>query len=81
MKELFECISIVVAKERHSEEGYHYHIGVINSDASRYTATSKIREAFPEFEGRQCNVSFQKGWNSICRYVTKQDNEPAALLG
>lgn len=51
-------------------------IGIWNESASKYTATSKLRELFPEFEGRQLNVSYHKGWNSICTYLLKEDKSP-----
>ena len=76
LRSSFSCISIVVSKESHDDSGYHYHVGLRNSTASRHTATRKIREWFPEFSGSQCNVSYHKGWNSICAYLTKQDGSP-----
>ena len=47
IRECFTCRSIVVAKEKHQEEGCHYHIGVLNRDASRYTANIILRKRFP----------------------------------
>ena len=46
-----ECGAIVVAKEDHKEGGYHYHVAVLTSNASRNTATRIIRDAFEEWEG------------------------------
>ena len=31
---------------------------------------------FPEFDGAQIHSKFHNGWGSICKYLTKQDNEP-----
>ena len=58
LKGAFICKSIVVSKESHTSSslGYHYHVGVWNESASKYTATLKLRGLFPEFEGRQFNV-------------------------
>lgn len=75
-RSLFNCESIIVAKELHKSKGYHYHVGILNDTASRYTATNQLRSAFPEFEGSQLNVSFHKSWNTICEYVFKQDSDP-----
>lgn len=73
----FICKSIVISKESHtSTPGFHYHIGIWNENASKYTAASKLRDLFPEFEGRQLNVSFHKGWNTVCTYLLKEDGAP-----
>ena len=75
-RSLFNCESLIVAKELHKEKGYHYHVGILNDTASRHTAATLLRSSFPEFEGRQLNVSFHKSWNSICEYVFKEDQDP-----
>lgn len=75
-RSLFNCKSVVLAKELHKSEGYHYHIGILNDTASYHTATNLLRKSFPEFDGRQLNVSFHKSWNTICEYIFKQDDDP-----
>lgn len=46
----FVCRSIIVSKEHHSSlGGLHYHVGIWNESASKHTATSVLRTAFPEF--------------------------------
>lgn len=75
-RSLFNCESVIVAKELHKEKGYHYHVGILNDTASRHTAAKILREAFSEFDGRQLNVSFHKSWNTICEYIFKQDQDP-----
>lgn len=75
-RSLFNCESVIVAKELHKNSGYHYHIGILNDTASYHTATKLLRESFPEFDGRQLNVSFHKSWNTICEYIFKQDSDP-----
>lgn len=72
----FNCKSIVVSKEIYTSLGHHYHVGIRNENASKHSAVSMIRRLFPEFEGRQLNVSFHKGWNSICSYLLKEDKSP-----
>jgi hypothetical protein len=73
----FACKSIVISKEHHvSRGGTHYHIGVWNETVSKYTGPSLLRDMFPEFEGRQLNVSFHKGWNTVCNYCLKEDQDP-----
>ena len=68
----------MISKESHASTslGYHYHVGLWNDNASKYTASSILRDLFPEFEGRQLNVSFHKGWNSVCSYLLKEDKAP-----
>ncbi|KAA0066853.1 hypothetical protein E6C27_scaffold271G002380 [Cucumis melo var. makuwa] len=74
---LFRCNVIVITQEKHQDgEERHHHIGVLNENAHRKNATKRIRESFSEWQGRQCNVSFHKAWNTICTYVTKEDKEP-----
>lgn len=75
-RSLFNCESVVVAKELHKTEGSHYHVGILNDTASYNTAAKLLRSSFPEFEGRQLNVSFHKGWNTICEYIFKEDQDP-----
>ena len=72
----FSCLSIVVSTEIHLDGGYHFHVGVYNKDASQKTATKKLRQAFFEFEGRQVNVVFKKGWGPVCYYITKEEKNP-----
>lgn len=76
LKEAFVCKSIVVSKENHNSLGFHYHVGFWNESASKNTATSKLRKLFPEFEGRQLDVSYHKGWNTVCAYLLKEDWSP-----
>lgn len=68
---LFDFVSIIIATEKHDEGVFHFHVGILNNNASRHTATKKLRGAFPEFEERQCNASFHKGWGTIFAYLTK----------
>ena len=75
-RSLFNCQAVIVAMELHKKGGYYYHVGILNDTASRYTATKQLRESFPEFEGRQLNVSFHKSWNTICEHIFKQDRDP-----
>ena len=75
-RSLFNCESIIVAKELDKDKGYHYHVGILNDTASYNTAAKLLRSSFPEFDGSQLNVSFHKGWNSICEYVFKEDQDP-----
>lgn len=74
---LFKCKQIIVAQELHQDHGTHYHIGILNESASRYTAAKLLRKTFPMFDGKQINVTFHKGWNTICHYLLKQDKTPA----
>lgn len=73
---VFESRAIVVVKESHEESGDHFHAGLIAKDASKHTATKKMRAGFPEREGRTRDVKFHKGWGTVCAYVMKKDEEP-----
>ena len=75
-RSILNCQSVIVAKELHKDEGYHYHVGILNDTASCHTVTKLFRKAFPEFEGMQLNISFHKSWNTICAYILKQDKDP-----
>jgi hypothetical protein len=77
---LVNCESVIVGKELHKEKGYHYHVGILNDTASRYTAVTKLRKAFPEFDGRQLNVAYHKSWTYVCEYVFKEDNDTYCFL-
>ncbi|KAK2658354.1 hypothetical protein Ddye_004887 [Dipteronia dyeriana] len=74
--EVFKCNAIVVAKEMHKEEGFHFHIGIESTNASRNNAARLLRNAFPEFDGAQCFAKFHKAWGTICAYVIKEDKNP-----
>lgn len=77
LRKIFMCTAIVVATEKHKdEEGYHFHIALKNKDASKHTATKRIRDIFQEFQGMQCKVQFQKGIGNILAYITKEDKTP-----
>lgn len=67
----------VLATEKHEEnEGNHYHVGIWTNDASKNTVRTKIRKAFPEWQGRCIDISLHKGRRSICKYLLKEDKEP-----
>jgi hypothetical protein len=67
----FDCKWIVGAKERHEDGGDHYHIAIENRNASKKTATVRLRNAFSEFEGRGVNVRFHRSWGTMLQYTTK----------
>lgn len=37
----FECQSIIVAKEDYKQKGFHYHVGIFNSTASKRQKVSE----------------------------------------
>lgn len=62
LRQLFDSQAVLVAKEPHSEGGYHLNAGVFNRNAStKHTPTKKIRECFTEWEGRALDVQFHPG--------------------
>lgn len=76
-KKIYSCRSIIVSREPHKSEGYHYHVGIEAEDVSKNTFIKVIRAAFPEFEGRQIDIRARKGFGPICSYVTKYDKSPS----
>lgn len=69
--EVFECQQIIISDEPHRDGGAHFHVGILNSTATRYNAARLLRDAFPEFVGASLNVSFHKAWETIVSYVFK----------
>ena len=76
VRDIFFCRSVVVVEEVHPEGGFHYHAGVFNETASRWTAAKVIRNEFKEWEGKALDVSFHKSWSSVVKYVLKEDLAP-----
>uniref|UniRef100_A0A7N0UNL0 Replication protein n=1 Tax=Kalanchoe fedtschenkoi TaxID=63787 RepID=A0A7N0UNL0_KALFE len=81
VRDLFQCRAIAIAKEVHKstegdDSGEHFHIGIWAMDASKNNLRKKIRSLFPEWKGRAIGISVHKGWGSICRYITKEDQKP-----
>lgn len=77
IKLLYDCIAIVIATEKHTEqEGKHYHVGIWATNASKNTLRRKLRKEFPEWNGRAIDITLHKGWGSICAYTLKEDKEP-----
>lgn len=71
------CDIIVAVQENHKKEGVHIHIALHTVRASRHTAIARIRNVFPEFEGRQCHIGFQKSWAKTVDYLFKENpSEP-----
>ena len=74
-RSLVNCESVIVVKKSHKNEGYHYHVGMVNNTANSHTATKKFCEGFSEFEGRQLYLSFHRSWATVCAYALKQDSD------
>ena len=72
---VFDVARGVGVQERHADGEAHYHVALEPRNASSYTATKKIRAAFPEFTGegagRSLNVSFHKAFITMLQYVAK----------
>ena len=73
---IFQCTAIIIAQEKDRDGERDQDVAVFHENAHRKSARKKIREIFPEWEGIECKVSFHKAWNTICKYVTKEDREP-----
>lgn len=60
---LLNFISIIVAKEEHSTQGHNLHIGILlDKGIHQMSEPRTSRKMFPEFEGAQLHVSFNKAW-------------------
>jgi len=81
LRSLFSCLSIIVAREKDKDGSQHWHVALLNKNATRYNATNRIRQEWKEWEGSQCWVSFHKAWGSLSYYVTKEDKQPFLRLG
>lgn len=66
IQKCFSCSSIIVTQEGYPEKGQnYYYAGIKNSDARKNNASRILKEAFPEFEEAQMNVSFFKAWKTL----------------
>ena len=73
---LFNCTSIPSGKEKHRDDGFHYHVGMLMTDTSKHTALKNVQMSFPKFEGRLLDLQFHKCWGIIARYVTEGGKFP-----
>ena len=72
---LFTVVRAICAKESHEDGGHHYHYIFENTNASKNTATRKIRDCFPEWDQGHIDVKFHRGWGTMLKYATKEDPE------
>jgi hypothetical protein len=79
IKDHFAYRSIVIAKENHKDEGFHYHIGVLNSCASKHTVVRQTTAIFNEWDQFACYVKCHKSWATICAYLIKEDKGPLVV--
>ncbi|KAA0034877.1 hypothetical protein E5676_scaffold84538G00020 [Cucumis melo var. makuwa] len=66
------CTAIVRAEERHKDEEMIILPFFTRMHQRTRQETNRIRESR---EGRQCKVSLNKAWGSLCVYVIKQDKK------
>jgi hypothetical protein len=69
---LFDCQALLVAREGVAE-GYNWHVGLLNKNASTYTAKDRIKQAFSEWQESEIQVSFHKAWASVCKLILQLD--------
>jgi hypothetical protein len=69
IRSVFDCRSIVLSTSSHESGGIQDHVAILNSSASRYTASRLVRHAFTECS---VNLKFQKSWGSVCSTVRQQ---------
>lgn len=69
----FNILRAICCTENHEEGGHHFHFAFENTDASKNTATNKLRALFPEWPGMHLDIKFHKAWTTMAKYVTKED--------
>ena len=52
LRMLFDCQALLVARA----EGYNWHVGLLNKNASTYTAKDRIKQAFSEWQESEIQV-------------------------
>lgn len=72
LRMLFDCQALLVAREGVAE-GYNWHVGLFNKNASTYTAKDRIKQAFSEWQESEIQVSFHKAWASVCKQILQLD--------
>lgn len=81
IKAAMPCTSIIVAKEQHGDTGHNFYVGIlIEEGAPRRSTSTLMRKIFPEFEGLQLSVSFQRTWATVCKCVLKESKDPIPLV-
>jgi hypothetical protein len=74
MKQVCKIVRAVGCTEVHEEMGFHYHMAIENTTASKHSIAKRVRLAFPDFPGRMVDVSTNhKSWMKMLTYVTKED--------
>jgi hypothetical protein len=68
--------ALIIGTEYHSEDGKHYHIGVLNHTLAKRNYVRRIRNVFPEFDGRAIDVKAHKAWSTVVSYASKEDEDP-----
>jgi len=76
LETLFYCRNVVIAKESNLTFGLDYQVALRTINASKNTAPSLIRNAFPEFKDHMCYVKSYKGWGTLLAYTTKKERTP-----
>lgn len=71
---LFECTRVLVVREPHANGGYHWHVGICTTNASKHTYYKKLTQEF--FEWPSIHVVAHKKWETIERYLLKHDKNP-----
>jgi hypothetical protein len=51
-------------------------VGLLNKNASTYTAKDRIKQAFSEWQESEIQVSFHKAWASVCKLILQLDQAP-----
>jgi hypothetical protein len=86
--ELFKCKAVIIATEKRDDNLCNYHIGVLNTNASRYTAKKLILKEFKEFHVDELKkenpndeilVKFTKSWRALCQQLIRVHDDIEAM--
>lgn len=69
---VFQCIRILIAHQ-HSQN--QFHVAIQCANASKHTALSRLKQAFPEVT-EQCRLHFERSWLALEKAVRKHDTIP-----
>lgn len=75
---LFDCQTVLVAKEELRDGGYHFHVAVPFAEAARYTFRSRIRSVFREFTDPPLEITLCYSQTQLLLLCTEFDNDPFA---
>ncbi|RWV77278.1 hypothetical protein GW17_00061912, partial [Ensete ventricosum] len=77
LRKAMVCTSIIVAQGKYPYKRPHFYIGIWNEQGiPRGSAPRRIRNALPEFDNVQIDVTFYSAWNTLCRDILELGKDP-----